>query len=464
MTVRRLVDQLCTPLPALTIATVVGSVVWWIEPAGPEPATMLGITLFCIVLWILTPIPPSYTGIICIGLVGVVFSPDLALVGFHSPATWLIGFGLLVGEATRRSGLASWAVWWLINHGVPARVRDDPVQVFRYLLFSLTLGSIGFALLVPSILVRVLVLAPILRETGAIFDSRKAQIGLFLAPLFATFYGSTGIYTAGLQNVIIVGITESVGGPSISWAEWTGMLFPLMALARSLLIAGVLYLLYRPPQLSTVDLPDGSPETTGSERRMLLFLVVGVGIWTTDVLHGLHPLFGAIVVVILAFFPLIGVAEFSDAAGDIDYSIFFFLGGIFAIGEGLAQTGFADFAVGSMLAVIPSNSSFALVLLLVFAITVLLMLLLEGLVVASVITPLIATYAAETGLPVAPIMMTEAIALTTLFFPYQSAILVAILAEDVVDASELTRVASILSIASLVTLVPLQLALFVLLY
>lgn len=426
---------------------------------------MLGITLFCIVLWILTPIPPSYTGVICIGLVGVTFSPDFALTGFNSPAMWLIGFGLLVGEATRRSGLASWAGWWLVSHSVPAHARDDPVHVFRYLLVSLSLGAIALALLVPSILVRVLILAPILREIGARFDSRKAQVGIFLGPLFATFYGSVGIFTAGLQNIIIAGISESVGGPSIPWAEWTGVLFPVMALSQSLLIAGILYLLYRPSRLSVVDLPERtSRSTTGSERRMFLYLLVGVVIWMTDFLHGMHPLFGAIVVVVLAFFPKIGVAEFSDAAGDIDYSIFFFLGGVFAIGEGLDRTGFADSIAESMLAVIPPDTSFVVVLLFIFVITTLLMLLLEGLVVASVITPLIVTYAAQTGLPIEPVMMIEAIALTTLFFPYQSAILVAILAEDVVETPDLIRVTSTLSIASVLLLLPLQLALFVLLY
>ena len=101
-------DVLRTPLPALLIAVGAGLLVLLGSPLTSDPTIMLAITLFCVALWILNPVPPAYTGVICLGLVGVAFSPDLALIGFQSPATWLIGFGILIGVATRESGLAGW--------------------------------------------------------------------------------------------------------------------------------------------------------------------------------------------------------------------------------------------------------------------------------------------------------------------------------------------------------------------
>ena len=50
-----------------------------LAPVGGETATLLAITLFCIALWIATPVPPAFTGMVCIGLISVTFSTDLAL-------------------------------------------------------------------------------------------------------------------------------------------------------------------------------------------------------------------------------------------------------------------------------------------------------------------------------------------------------------------------------------------------
>lgn len=452
------------PGPALTLAafvalaTVVGS------PFAADPSLMLAITLFCVTLWILNPFSPSYTGVLCLGLVGIAFSAEVALVGFQSPATWLIGFGLLIGVATRESGLAGWAGRWLVARSIPDRWRDDPRRAYASLLLALCLGALAFALLVPSTLVRVLVLAPVLYETGKLFEDHEARVGIFLGPLFATFYGAAGIYTAALPNVIITGISESLGGPAIGWAEWALALFPVMGLARTLLVAGVVFALYRPARESAVEIPEGRPGPAGaSERRMLGFLLLGTAFWATDFLHGLHPVFGAILVVALVFLPNVGVVEFSKA-GDADYSILFFLGAVFAIGEGLSRTGFADLAAEGLLETIPADGSLFVALAFVFAATILLNLLMEGLAVASVLTPVLLPYASVAGLPLTPVMMTEALALSTYFFPYQSAVLVAILAEDAVSAGELVRVTVACSLATILLLLPIQFGLFSLLY
>ncbi|ADJ13601.1 SLC13 family permease [Halalkalicoccus jeotgali] len=464
MTLVARLDALRSPLPAFALAAAIGAIALVAAPLAADAATMLAITLFCIVLWVLTPVPPAYTGVICIGLVGAAFSTELALVGFRSPATWLIGFGLLIGLATRESGLADWAGRWLVARAVPALWREDPRRSYGALLVALCLGTLAFALLVPSTLVRVLVLAPVLYETGRFFEDRDARIGLFLGPLFATFYGASGIYTAALPNVIISGIAESVGDLAIGWTEWATVLFPVMGLARTVLVAGVVFALYRPAADSGVEVPEDGPGSAGGrERRMALFLLAGALFWMTDFLHGLHPVFGAILVVVLAFLPTVGVVEFSRA-GDPDYSILFFLGGVFAVGEGLSQTGFADLAAGALFETIPADGSLALVLAFVFGATILLNLLMEGLAVASVLTPVLVSYASGTGLPLTPVVMTEALALGTYFFPYQSAVLVAILAQDGVEAGDLIRVTVACSLATILLLLPIQFGLFSILY
>lgn len=445
---------------ALPIGIVAGLGTALFAPLPVEQARILGITLFCIALWVTNPVPPWFTGLLGIGLIGLVFSPDLALTGFASPATWLIVFGMVIGEATRRSGLAqamqSIALARVANEGASARTT------YRRLLVALSVGGLLFALLLPSALVRVLILAPILAEIGKAFDSRDARLGLFFAPLFATYYGSAGILTANLPNIVITGIVQSQTGLVITWTDWFINVFPIMGLGRVVLIIAVVYALYRPPVDGTVTLPESREAASTEARRMFLFLLVGVTIWATDFIHGLHPLFGALVVAVLAILPQVGTMDV-DSVGEVDFSIVFFVGAVFAVAAGLSQTGFTDLAANALLGYIPADASVPVALLAVFGVTLALVFVLEGVAVSSVLTPVLVSYAAEAGLPLAAVAYTEAIALAHYFFPYQSMVLVVMLRQEPVEPIEVIRMASVLSIATILLLLPLQLGYFTLL-
>ena len=62
-------------------------------PLPTGAARMLAITVFCVALWVATPVRPWFTALLGIGLIGVVFEPSLALTGFQNPATWLVVVG-----------------------------------------------------------------------------------------------------------------------------------------------------------------------------------------------------------------------------------------------------------------------------------------------------------------------------------------------------------------------------------
>jgi anion transporter len=460
---RSVIETLRVPPIAFAIAITIAVATWVALSNTDDVAWMLSITVFCVVLWILTPIPPAYTGLIGIGLIAIAFSTELALTGFQKPATWLIGFGLLMGESARQSGLANWAGVHITARTVSESVSAQPVRTYRRLLIALSVGAHALAILIPSSLVRILIIAPILKETGDLFDDRAARVGIFLGPAFATFYGSSGILTADLPNIMLAGFAQSIADHHISWTEWWLHMYPVLGLTRVLLVCGVVYYLFRPASTSNVGAPDAPASTTRTERRMLGFLLVGVAIWVTDFIHGFHPVVGAIVVVVLAFLPRIGVTDF-ESISEVDFSILFFIAAVFAIGDGLAHTGFTDEAADYLLALIPTDASLAVILAVVFGITFLLAFLMEGLAVASVLTPILIPYAEAAGLPLTPVLMIEALALSSYFFPYQSAVLIVILSEGPVDAEEVIRTTIACTLATILILLPLQLAVFTVLY
>ena len=448
---------------SLPVGVVAAGGIYLGAPLPDDMTAMLAITAFCICLWVGTPVPPWFTAIACIGLVGVIFSTDLALVGFRSAAVWLIAFGILIGEGTRESGLAESVEQRVLRH-VPERVTGDAVQTYRFLLAVFCAAGLGFAVLVPSSLVRVLILGPILVSVGGVFTERRAKVGIFLGPLFATYYGSSGILTGSLANIIITGLLESTANISISWTEWLVWLGPVMGVGRTAAVFGVAYYLYRPESRANVADPAeylNNFEPTGNERRMLAFLFVGVAVWATDFLHGLHPIYGALIVVLLMFAPRIGVVDRNTVA-EADFSILFFIAAIFAVAEGLKRTNFTDLAASSILSHLPEGAGLLTVIGFVILVTGSLVFMMEGLAVASVITPTIVSFAQGAGVAVMPVAMVEAVMLNTYFFPYQSAVLVAILGLEMVDSRELVRMAAVSSLVTLVFLLPVQIGIFLL--
>ncbi|WP_331714154.1 SLC13 family permease [Halobacterium sp. CBA1126] len=447
---------------SLPVGAAAAAGVFLYAPVTAEMATMLAITVFAISLWVGSPVAPWLTGLVVVGLVGVGFSTDLALTGFQSAATWLVVLGILLGEATRQSGLAG-AVERAALRALPGDGTSDATTTYRNLLLVLCAAALGFVVLVPSSLVRVLILGPILISVGKRFTERRARVGLFLGPLFVTYYAGTGILTGSLANIIITGLVEANAGVSIGWVEWAVWLGPVMAVGRGAVITAIAYFLYRPQDAAAIDTDagDAAEETPASARRMMAFLLVGVAIWATDSVHGLHPLYGALVVAVLAFTPRVGVVG-AGAVEEANFSIVFFLGAIFAIAAGLQQTGFSDVAAETLLASFPQDASLAVALGFLAVASLALTFLMEGLAVASVLTPVLVAFAEGAGLPLVPVAMTEAVALNAYFFPYQSAVLVAILGLDVVDTMELVKMATLCSLATLLVLLPIQIGIFAL--
>jgi hypothetical protein len=120
-----------------------------VPPLAPDAARMLGITAFCVALWIETPVDPWFTALIGIRLIGVSFSAELALTGFRSPATWLVVVGLLIGAAAGKSGLAR-LVKRLTLDRMSEQAVGDAVAAYRYPLVTLAVGSVALAVLIPS--------------------------------------------------------------------------------------------------------------------------------------------------------------------------------------------------------------------------------------------------------------------------------------------------------------------------
>ena len=131
---------------SVPVGVVAAAVVLTVAPVDGASARLLAITVFCIALWIATPVPPAVTGMLCLGLIGVVFSTELALTGFQSPTIWLVVFGLLLGEAARTSGLAGWGGTRIESLAFPSDADElSERRAFSRLLGVSAVAAVGLA-------------------------------------------------------------------------------------------------------------------------------------------------------------------------------------------------------------------------------------------------------------------------------------------------------------------------------
>jgi di/tricarboxylate transporter len=242
-------------------------------------------------------------------------------------------------------------------------------------------------------------------------------------------------------------------------------MFPVTGLLQALLVLVIITVLYRPPANATFD-TTGSTETPtdSNHRRMFVFLCAGTIVWMTDFVYGFNPVVGALLVVSLAFLPSIGTTSVKQVSGDVDYLIIFFLAAVLAIGDTVTYTGFNEWAAVYLLGLGPVEAAFRVSLIFIFFSTIFLTLLMKGLAVAGVLSSVLIQYAEAFGLPMSAVLMTEAMVLNTHFLPYQSTVLIAILTQNVVDATELIRTTIICSVATVVILLPVQFVYFTLFY
>lgn len=89
--------------------------------------------------------------------------------------------------------------------------------------------------------------------------------------------------------------------------------------------------------------------------------------------------------------------------------------------------------------------------------------LMEGVAVVSILAGS-RSLCSGRGAALTSVLMSETLALSSYFFSYQSAVLVAILAEGTADTGDVIRTTVACSVATIVRLLPLQLGVFTLLY
>ena len=195
------------------------------DPGAPARLA-LALSAFAVLFWTFEPVPIEYTSLLILVLFPLlrVIPFETAFAAFSGKAVWLVFAGMSLSLGVTETPLGARA----------ARFVLGKVKSYNGLLLSLHALGAAVALVIPSGVVRVVILMPVvislLRELGEEPDS-PVSAALVLSLVCSTQFCGTGVLTGSVPNVVVLGVLESRKTP-LYWSQWVLYLFPVIGLLR----------------------------------------------------------------------------------------------------------------------------------------------------------------------------------------------------------------------------------------
>ena len=434
---------------------------WW----GPVPGLSdgeqlaLGVTLFALILWTTQAVSvesSSFTILLLLPLTGLLSFAD-TFAPFAEPTIWLVFAGMVLSLLLTETGLEL----RLVHTALPWLAGGSRLR----LLAGLHLLGLATAFLVPSGLVRVLLLMPVgIALCQALDPDRRdpvLPVAVSLSIVCGTYYGGCAVLTGAVPNLVVAGQLEGETGQIVYWGEWILWMFPVVGLLRTAMSIVVIWsiwgrrlqLLRQPPKTDSVDPESG---LSADQRNTLLLLLLGIGLWATDVLHGQAPVSVGLGLVFFAILPRWGPLPVRRLR-HVNFPFFFYIAALFGIGAILDITGFNSRMVQAVISALPAADGdwFAQHMRLTLA-TLPLDFLMDIAAVAAVATPSLLVVGTDAGLTPLASAMSVAMATTVAFLPYQAAPFMVALGFGTVRARDLSFAMLLISTLSILILCPLN--------
>ena len=416
---------------------------------------VLGLAVFALIFWTIEPVPIELSSLWVLLLLPALGLLDFeqSFAPFATKTIWLIFAGMALSLGLTATGLSDSLASWTQN-----RLSTRPFL----LLGQLHIAGLVAALLIPSGVVRVLLLMPLgsaLADRMRNGQSGHVRAAILLSLLCSTYFGGCGLLTGAVPNLVLAGRFEQAQQMPIFWATWFYWMFPLIGLGRVLLSLVVIWLLYG-RHLRSDDLAMTSAEQpsalTPEQMRALGILVVGILLWATDLVHHIQPAYIGLLLVVLFTLPRWGPLPFARLA-EVRFSFLFYIAALFSLGTALNATRFDQLFIDAASQRIDLDALGWLQKHLVLSLMVLpLDFLMDIGAVAAVTTAPVMEFAALHNIPPLTAAFCVAMATTLAFLPYQSAPFMVAYGFRQFTLSQLISTQALISGISLIVICPLN--------
>jgi len=298
----------------------------------------LAITIFMIVAWITEALPHAVTGIIGCYLFWVlkVVGFEAAFSGFADQTPWFLFGAGLIGMMATKSGLAR-----RLAYMVMANVGAG----YSRLLLGFILSSFLLTFLVPSGIACVIIMAAVAVGVMDVFGlGRGSNVG---RGIFVTLTCTAGTFDkmviAGASSILGRGMIEKITGIQVFWSQWLLAFFPCAVV--TIFFTWRLVIWIYPPEKQSLEggakflrelLAKMGPWNR-DEKRSLFLMLIGIALWSTDLIHHISPAVIGIGIGLLATVPGVGVLDQEDLKR-LNYLPVFFTAAAISMGNVLVQT------------------------------------------------------------------------------------------------------------------------------
>jgi hypothetical protein len=255
---------------------------------------------------------------------------------------------------------------------------------------------------------------------------------------------------------VLLGAAESIFGIHFRYGEWLVLHFPVLGAAGILGLPLIVRLLF--PAQVTIAGDAAAPAPLGADqRRLAAYLVLALGLWASDALHGIAPSWVALGVALLCLVPRAGVIPAAQLMQKVNLSAWIYVCGIVGMGAVVTQTGLGDILGKAFLAALPLTpgddfANFALVA----AIGMVLALISGTPGLPAIMSPLAPSIATATGWPLPTVLMAQMPSCMMALFPYQFTPMVLAIALAELRIAEAARLMAAYTVFAWIVLMPLQ--------
>lgn len=263
------------------------------------------------------------------------------MTGFASSALWLLVTGFVISIAMTQTGVAR-------------RVALKMMRLFGRTpmgaTFAPMVANLIVAPLTPSNTARTAAMLPIIEGVAQAYKVEKGTSnfgrGLYLANTFASNITASAFLTGTIPNPIAIGMIVAVTGATAftTWGFWALAALPtnILVLIAAMWIPLKLY----PPEMKAIpggleyiddELKHMGP-MSANEKKAIVFFLLALGLWASDMWHGFNSAMVAFLVSTLILLPRIGVLTWQDAQKGIPWELFVYFGGVITLSDALMKT------------------------------------------------------------------------------------------------------------------------------
>ncbi|HUI94374.1 MAG TPA: SLC13 family permease [Xanthobacteraceae bacterium] len=373
-------------------------------PDGMSPAAQatLATVAWACVTWITEAVPIALTGLqipVLLVLGGAVPSFAAAASGFVSEASFICLVSFLMAAVIQCVGLDRRITLTILH-----RAR---VSTVRGVIWGLFVVDSLLSFIIPGSNTRGALLVPLVQNINRLLgDTPAARAAKKAIVVHSLVYGSMVcglvVMTAGLQNLILVGLFKAQLGIEISYFQWIALRWPYLGLA---LITQ--WWIRRHFGCSDMAIPGETAAidrdyralapTRGAEWRTIAVLVLTAAAWATERLHHVPSHVVAVVGLSALFYPGLLPIDWAQVSGRTMWGTFLTLCGAVSLSAAMASSGLGLWLADLVAPLAAGHSWWVTLLIFYAAIHVIRLGLLSNVASVALLAPILLAVAARLG-------------------------------------------------------------------